>query len=57
MYMYISKLEEPVSDNLEIVKHCISLKKKLEQYDELKSKYLELQKLAAKAKEKKQRLD
>ena len=55
--MYISKLEEPVSDNLEIVKHCISLKKKLEQYDELKSKYLELQKLAAKAKEKKQRLD
>ena len=53
MYMYISKLEEPVSDNLEIVKHCISLKKKLEQYDELKSKYLELKKLTSDVKQRK----
>lgn len=44
MYMYISMLEEPVADNLQIVKHCHSLKKKLDKYEKLKQRYLNQEK-------------
>lgn len=36
MYKYINMLEEPVAKNLEIVKCCINLENKIQEYENLK---------------------